>query len=240
MRVIDIGNTHTKIADFEGNCKTPQLIQIKLLSTQKTNQLDKYILPDNTLISSVTLKKVNHLKALVFDSKKIKIPIKILYKTPHSLGNDRLANAIAAWYSKPGTNHLVIDAGTCLKFDFVTQKGEYLGGSISPGLLMRYKALNHYTDKLPLLKPVKNTSYLGNNTVNSIHAGVIEGMCAEIKTIINRYKKDFGKIQIHLTGGDAIFFEKQLKNNIFADPILTLKGLYALLLYNKNEIKAKK
>lgn len=232
MRVIDIGNTNTKIADFLTKNNKPELSKIKVISTKKLDKLDELIIPNNTIISSVTHKKLSNPKAIVLNSK-TKIPVKNLYKSPHTLGNDRLANAISAWYFNPNKNHLIIDAGTCLKFDFITKKGEYLGGSISPGLQMRYMALNHYTDKLPLLRAVKKTNYLGNSTNSSIHAGVIEGMIGEIKTIIKRYKKDFGKINVHLTGGDALFFEKQLKNNIFADPFLTLKGLYAILLYNK-------
>lgn len=164
------------------------------------------------------------------------LPIKNGYKTPKTLGKDRLANAVAAYHYFNNHNSLVIDAGTCLKFDFINESNEYLGGSISPGLTMRFKALNTFTDKLPLVNPEDSEPVeMGVDTLTSIHTGCYTGMNREIEATIAEYKKMHGDLKILITGGDMDQLQKMgfsQKNSIFADRWLTLKGLNKILSHN--------
>jgi type III pantothenate kinase len=127
---------------------------------------------------------------------------------------------------------VAIDLGTCIKFDFVDEKGIFHGGSISPGLNMRLKAMHHFTGKLPLVEPKKGVNYLGRSSEESILAGVIEGMQGELNHFISRYLQDYQGLTFFVTGGDAKFFDFPLKNNIFANENLTLTGLYKIYLLN--------
>ncbi len=161
------------------------------------------------------------------------LPIINDYLSPETLGNDRIANVVGAKSVFPNHNALVIDLGTCMKFDFITDKGVYKGGAISPGLNMRYKALHQFTDQLPLIEPVDVADLIGNSTINSINSGVFNGMLAEIKGIIYQYKLLSTDLKVILTGGDLRFFSIHLKNDIFAAPYLTLEGLNEILLYNQ-------
>jgi type III pantothenate kinase len=143
-----------------------------------------------------------------------------------------VANVVGAASLFPKQNCLITDAGTCIKFDFINAKKQYLGGAISPGISMRFKALHHYTDKLPLIKPQKKVMLIGNSTKNSIASGVQNGALAEIENIILRYKKKFGGIKVILTGGDMEPFARNIKSDIFAAPHLTLIGLNEILNFN--------
>ncbi|MDQ3192959.1 MAG: type III pantothenate kinase, partial [Bacteroidota bacterium] len=157
------------------------------------------------------------------------------YLSPETLGKDRLAAVAGASLVFPNVNVLVIDAGTCIKYDFINNKSEYLGGGISPGIKMRYAALNNFTQKLPLLEPIKEVTLLsGNTTISSIHSGVQLGALSEVKEIINLYLEKYIKITVILTGGDMEFFKPVMsgKNNIFADSFLIHKGLNHILSYN--------
>jgi type III pantothenate kinase len=167
-------------------------------------------------------------------SPRSKIPFKNSYATPQTLGPDRMALATAAFYHNPKGNTLVIDAGTCITYDLVNDRGEYLGGAISPGLYMRYKALHEYTEKLPLLTPESILDFIGNATETSMHSGVVNGISLEIDGVIQQYKSRFPHLTVILTGGDAQFLSKQLKNTIFAHSNFLLEGLNQLLEYNKS------
>lgn len=160
------------------------------------------------------------------------LPIINLYRSPETLGSDRIANACGAATLFPAQNVLVVDAGTCLKFDVVTAQGEYPGGSISPGLKMRFEALHRGTGRLPLLRPAESAPLTGYDTVTSMQAGILNGMCAEMEGIIADYRQRYPGIKVLLTGGDAPFFLNHLKTSIFAAPSITLQGLNAILLHN--------
>ena len=155
-----------------------------------------------------------------------------MYKTPKTLGVDRIALASAAIQKYPKKNVLVIDAGTCITFDFISKDKEYLGGAISPGIQMRYKALHNFTAKLPLLDSGELTSFIGFDTESSIHSGVLNGVCNELDGVINQYSKKFRDLTVVLTGGDTNFLAKQLKSVIFAHPNFVLEGLHTILNYN--------
>ena len=154
------------------------------------------------------------------------LPINNLYSTPHTLGTDRIVGVIAACSYSPGRPVLVIDAGTAITFDFADAAGNYLGGGISPGVRMRFRALNAFTARLPLVEAQTTPPLVGDSTENSIRSGVINGCIAEVKGIIDRYRERYGTdLQVFLIGGDQYLFENQLKNVNFAASNLVLEGI---------------
>jgi type III pantothenate kinase len=239
--VIDIGNTRTKIAVFEGDLIRELHPAKKNISAIITRIIKKLGIPAGCIVSHVQLERSEILTALhpvpessvVFIRPGLKLPIKVLYKTPETLGNDRLANACGAWKLNPGKNSLVIDMGTCIKYDFVNQDGEYPGGSISPGLAMRYKALSRFTGQLPYFKPVEEFPQLtGQSTEGAMRSGVENGILEEVNGILCRYQELADQTHIILTGGDHSKFADQLKSPIFVAPNLTLTGLKVILDHN--------
>ncbi len=165
-----------------------------------------------------------------------KVPFTNKYTTPKTLGIDRIALVSAAAGHFPSENVLVIDAGTCITYDCLNHKKEYLGGAISPGLAMRYTALHTFTDKLPLLEAEQLNIFLGNSTATSIHAGVVSGVLYEIDGLIGEYRKKFHNLTVILTGGDLQFLRDSIKNDIFAHPNFLLEGLNHILEYNKLDV----
>lgn len=237
--VIDWGNTRIKF----GIIQDKKLIHTKTLQNTEidlfTSEIEKLELINACILSSVAnieIEIIDFIKSKCISffefTHNTKIPIDNKYKTPETLGKDRLSAVIGAWSLFPNENILVIDAGTCIKFDLVTKNSEYFGGSISPGLQMRFKALNFYTDKLPLVAPENIEYYIGTTTKESILSGVINGIIAELNGIISNYQKDYENLRIILTGGDAFFFEKKLKNIIFANSNLLIIGLNEILQHN--------
>jgi type III pantothenate kinase len=234
---IDIGNTRVKAALFNGH----QLVEAKTYDSPEKLSADKdfHKKADRCIVGSVvgdipaTTKILNDLKGLMFFHAETKIPLKNLYQSQSTLGSDRLSAAVGAYSLYPTKNNLVIDTGTCLKFNFTSASGEYFGGAISPGLQMRFKALQHFTDKLPLVAFNENFNKLiGQTTEESILSGVINGILQEADGIVNEYKKLYPDLTIVVSGGDTDFFAKHLKNRIFAHPHLVLVGLNEILIYN--------
>lgn len=165
-------------------------------------------------------------------SHKLPLPVILHYQMPQTLGHDRIANAAGAQFLFPGKNVLIIDSGTCLKMDFLQSGRLFMGGTIAPGLTMRYRALHEFTAALPRLQPVENFPDSGDDTKSCIHAGVQQGMTDEMNHAIERYRKKHPGIKVLLAGGDAPFFVNHLKNPIFAAPDLTLIGLNQILEHN--------
>ena len=239
--IIDIGNTRVKAAVFENDTiKELAIFNKKKIISELKKLLKKYSI-SNGIIASVSnltenkREKIIKLLPFIELNSKTKVPFKNLYKTPITLGVDRIALASAAVKKYQNKNVLVIDAGTCMTFDFINKKSEYLGGAISPGIKMRYKAMHTFTSKLPLLKTQQPLNFIGNSTETSIHSGVVNGICNEIDGVIQQYKNKYGDLTVVLTGGDANFLAKQLKSSIFANPNFVLEGLHTILIYNKNE-----
>ncbi len=235
--IIDIGNTYSKIAVIE-NKKVLNFLKIKDIQLKDIELFVKNKNIDAAIISSVVFHSEN-ITAFIKDkcfvielNKETPIPISNLYKTPDSLGKDRLAAAVGAYSLFPEDNVLIIDAGTCIKYDFKSCLNEYLGGAISPGLKMRLKSLHDFTAKLPLCTPIKINKLIGSTTEESILSGIINGTIAEIDGIIEQYKKHFKPLKIILSGGDANYFDKRLKNSIFAVSNIVLLGLNEILDYN--------
>jgi type III pantothenate kinase len=149
------------------------------------------------------------------------------------LGQDRIAAVVGAYSLYNKKDIIVIDAGTCLTIDFLSEKGEYIGGRISPGIEIRYKALHTFTDKLPLVTKENTIPIIGNDTVSSILSGVQQGILAELRLIISEYRLRKPEAIAVVTGGDAFFFEKELKSSIFANLNLVMIGLNEILDFNE-------
>lgn len=234
--IADAGNTAIKLALFHNDMlETVHRISYPQLDQWLLNNKDLSIL--TCVLSSVTdpsldEKLRNFFSELIIIDDASIVPFKNEYHSPTTLGIDRICNAAAISMLAKGKNTVSIDIGTCLKFDFVDSNGHYLGGSISPGIKLRYKALNDYTANLPLLDPIDQTDLIGITTNGSIHSGVINGIQAEIEGIIRRYEIEHIDLTFFVTGGDAGNFDFDGKNNIFADGNLTLKGLYYIYKAN--------
>jgi type III pantothenate kinase len=233
--VVDYGNSSAKVGIFDHQ----NLMQKHTFAS--ANSLKDFFLQthaENIIVSSVNTDATEILSWEKQATKKIilhhtlPLPIRNLYATPATLGADRLAGVCGAQQLFPLESCLVIDAGTCITYDFLDREGNYHGGSISPGLMMRFRAVHTFTAKLPLVTPKENTHLIGNSTETSIQSGVVNGMLAEIEGIISQYTKKFGDVRVILCGGDALFFENQLKASIFASPELVLIGLNSILNYN--------
>ena len=173
----------------------------------------------------------DNLKVLELSSK-TKLPFENLYKTPKTLGVDRIALVSASVDQFPDKDVLIIDAGTCITYDFITDENKYLGGAISPGIRLRYKTLNNLTANLPLLETDQPKTIIGDSTESSIHSGVVFGVIKEIDGIIDQYLEKYPDLTVILTGGDAKFLSNQLKNSIFANSNFLLEGLNFILEYN--------
>lgn len=156
--------------------------------------------------------------------------LRIEYSTPETLGSDRIAAAVGAWNEKPGSNMLIIDAGSAITIDFVDRQGTYRGGNITPGIKMRLMALHEFTGRLPMVEKEGDTPCLGYSTETAIRSGVIKGICHEIDGYINEIKDKYGDVLVFLTGGDEKTLKNRIKNRIFADKFLVAKGLNRILL----------
>lgn len=234
--IVDAGNTRIKIAKF---------INDELISSDSYSWNDRKVIKKELLALSV---KRSLLSSVLSDkdqqwvedlcnpslvlTHKTPLPISIdKYATPITLGADRIANAVAAAHQSKD-NNLIIDFGTCIKYDFIDDKKNYHGGAISPGLAMRFKAMHEFTGKLPLINEYNTSNFIGDSTISSMKNGVLIGIQGEINEFIQRYTQKFGSLTIFLTGGDAKRFDIVYKNSIFVDYNLTVKGLYLILKHN--------
>jgi type III pantothenate kinase len=241
--VLDLGNTALKAACFQ------ERTMIKSSSTLWTSsdEIEEALLrmmvlnPLHVFVSSVAGKRKEvdlFLKraelTTSFLSPTTPIPIRNQYETPETLGSDRLSNAVAAASLFPNCPCVIIDSGTCIKFDFITPNNEYFGGSISPGIEMRFKALHEFTARLPLLKRTESVYLIGKNTSESIQSGVINGTLAEVKGILEQYQMTHKDLKVILTGGDYALLERTIKTRVHVEPWLTLKGLNEIFLYQSH------
>ncbi|MBU0487989.1 MAG: type III pantothenate kinase [Bacteroidetes bacterium] len=234
--VIDIGNTAIKFGLFENNALSKSF----RVDSFRTPELKKAIKKAKRIIVSSVKDTDEGLHEMIpkgsdclFFTTALKLPVTINYRTPKTLGADRLIGACAAVNLYPGKNILVIDAGTCITYDVVDKNKVYQGGSISPGLEMRYKSLREFTARLPHVPHRVFPEITGKSTEESILSGVQNGIIAEVEGMIERFAEEYPFPVVILTGGDANFFGGKLKSPIFAEPNLTLTGLNDILKINE-------
>ena len=243
LLTIDVGNSRIKVAVFEHNKQLDFFIfEANEALKNFENIFEKYPNLQKIILSSVgKLEKEvvdfiqNRFPTEIIDHKS-KFPFTNLYATPETLGIDRMVLAAGATLMYPNQNRLIIDAGTCITYDLVNAENQYLGGAISPGIKIRYKSLNNYTSKLPLLTLSEDFEIIGNSTKSAIHSGVINGVIFEIEGFISQYSLKNQDLTIILTGGDAEFLAKRLKSTIFANSNFLLESLNILSIYlNEND-----
>jgi type III pantothenate kinase len=237
--LVDIGNTRTKVAITDGDTIVESKIFSQLQICDIEWVLKTYPPVVNCILSSTAADDLplieylnNTFKLFINLTGNTALPFKNLYQTKETQGADRIAGIAGAQYLNPNANSLIIDAGTAITFDFINDKGEYLGGTISPGMQIRFKALNTFTGKLPLLQSVSDFNILGKNTNEAIVAGVQNGIIFEIDGYISNLNEQYHDLKVFLTGGDAEFFANKLKNTIFVNQNLLLIGLNRILEYN--------
>jgi type III pantothenate kinase len=232
--VIDIGNTRTRAAIFAED-KLLEFFEIQEFSVDTIQSIKDSKNVTSVIISSVSGKDLSGFKLqkdlLILDSE-TNLPFVNSYKSPNTLGADRKALVAGAMLLKPGKNCLIIDAGTCVTYDFIEKSGNYMGGSISPGLQMRLKAMNYFTGKLPL--PVWNGAgeLIGNDTNSCLKSGAFWGLVGEIEYFIQEYKANFDGIEVLFTGGDAEVLSMHLKSPLFVQPHLIMYGFNKILNFN--------
>jgi len=240
---VDVGNTRIKAAVFEGDTNLESFVFDKTaLEKNIKNILEKFEAIAYLVVSSVgDVEKQSFLAFenqvhIHFVSHEDIFPFINNYGTPKTLGIDRMVLAAGATLLYPNQNRLVIDAGTCITYDFIDENNVYQGGAIAPGFRLRYESLHQFTAKLPLLTLQSPEAYVGKSTSESIHSGVVNGLVYEIDGFIDEYKADGSKIIIILTGGDAVFLAKRLKNTIFANSNFLLESLNQTFQYKiKND-----
>ncbi len=235
--IIDIGNTSSKMAIYDDK----ELVRIYRVNKWSFKKIEKILSGykiKKTILSSV--KDIPPHTAALFSpyvpfvhilSSRSKLPFRIDYETPETLGTDRIAAIAGAFSYFPGKNILVIDAGTALTFDYLSGT-VYKGGNISPGLSMRFKALNKFTDRLPLITPSQNFLSPGRNTKEAITAGVITGLLYEINVYIRTFEKEHTDYKIILTGGDGEFINSKINHELSYMPDIVTDGLNYILEYN--------
>ena len=240
LLTVDVGNTKIKTAVFEQNT----VVKIFIFDVEEFENRLRCILDEFKKIKKLVVSSVGNIEKDFFLSFKDSVevhfithnsnfPFTNLYSTPTTLGIDRMVLATGAVLQFPAQNRLVIDAGTCITYDFVDSKDNYLGGAISPGIRLRYESLHQQTAKLPLLQKKYPVNYVGKSTQESIHSGIINGVLLEIDGFIELYRFQYAKFIIILTGGDADFLAMKLKNTIFANSNFLLESLNQTFQYNQ-------
>lgn len=234
----DFGNTRLKCAVFSGS----ELEKVIVLENDNIETIQQYIetyKPEKSILSSV----INHnpaIEILLQQTTRFhkldhqsKVPITTPVGKPDTIGADRLALCVAAVDLFPGKNNLVIGLGSAITYNFINKYKEFMGGGISPGMEMRFKSLQQFTAKLPLVKADWNFPLVGYDTRTNILSGVIIGMAKEIDGMIDAYEEKYDNFNVLLSGGDGQYFTRFLKKKIFADPDLIFKGLYAISEFNQ-------
>ncbi len=240
--IIDIGNTIAKVAFFDEDSLIEAIHDSNRTLACLPEVCRKYVV-DRAIVASVidlsdeVQSQLASLPCpLLWLDQHTPLPVENLYETPQTLGYDRMAAVVGAYDQFPGRDILVIDAGTCITYEFVDAMGRYHGGNISPGLQMRFKALHHFTNRLPLVEAEGRLLPMGKDTDTAIRAGVLRGIEHEIVGYIQSMRIKYPELLVFLTGGDNFSFDANIKSIIFADKFLVLKGLNRILTYNNDKI----
>jgi type III pantothenate kinase len=237
--VIDVGNTLLKLAIFQNNelkfkktCLKKDFLELLIEVFEAFPSTSKCIISSVGQLTEHQLLKLKQRVSVLELSHELSLPFDNRYSTPKTLGVDRIALVSAAARLYPKKNVLIIDAGSCITYDFISEDNTYLGGAISPGVEMRYKAMHTFTAKLPLLEASAPKMLEGNSTATSMHSGVIFGVLNEMEGFILAYLEKYNDLTVILTGGDAHFLRDSLKNDIFANSNFLLEGLNYILELN--------
>ena len=229
----DFGNTRLKAALFH-NADLKDVFTLENDQPDTVSELIDRTQANRSILSSV-IDHDPHLEKLLAQKTTFhkldhhsRLPFSTPVGKPETIGADRLALCAAAVHLFPDSHNLVVGLGTCITFNFINKYHEFLGGSISPGMEIRFKSLQEFTAKLPLIKKEWSFPLIGYDTKTNILSGVILGMAKEIDGIIDSYRDKYANFNVLLTGGDTTHFVSYLKNKIFADPDLLFKGLYAI------------
>lgn len=240
--IIDIGNTVAKLVAFDGD----EPVEEVRTSNESLAALGafaaKYAFTHGIVgaVREITPQAEERLQALHIPllrfTSSTPVPITNRYRTPQTLGSDRLAAAVGARSLKPGKDLLIIDAGTCVTYEVIDALGNYWGGNIAPGMHMRLRALHEFTAKLPLVEAEGAVPGMGYDTDTAIRSGVLRGMKYEIEGYIRSMRAKYPKLLVFLTGGDKINFDTTIKNIIFADKFIVPRGLNKILDYNNDKV----
>ena len=236
--IIDQGNASSKVAVFNEGRLEASFVYKRFDAEVVASLFQKYGFTGGILSSvidtdpDVVSYLEDKLARFVFLDETVPVPVTIDYQTPQTLGKDRLAAIVGAYSLRPGCDLLVIDAGTAITYELVDKTGTFLGGNISPGMTTRFKALHAFTKRLPLLSETEDVPLMGRSTAEAIRAGVVNGVVYEMDGYIDALRKKYPGLLVFLTGGHSFYFERRLKNSIFADINLVLTGLNRILEYN--------
>jgi len=238
--IIDAGNSQIKWAVYsrkqlvlKNTVESWSEFQPDLLALQYPQITSVIVSSVRAIPDELNISLQNKFSRIIELTHDLRLPITLKYKTPETLGKDRIASAVGAAALYPGSPVLIIDLGTAITIDLVNEKAEFTGGNISPGMDLRFKALEHFTDGLPLVSPSSETSLLGQTTIEAIQSGVQLGITYELEAYINTLINKYNGLRVILTGGDASVFDRNLKNTIFVVPNLVLEGLNTILEYQK-------
>lgn len=236
---IDIGNSLAKAALFEGE----KDVGFQVFDDKNPLALLDFFTqsgqPDDCLIAAVRtvddgfLTFLKHYCAPRFLTAQTPLPFQIAYRTPQTLGPDRIAAVAAAYGRFPKSNVLVIDMGSCITYDLLDAQAIYQGGSISPGIAMRFKAMHHFTGKLPAVEIIDHAPLIGYDTTTAMQSGVMQGVQAEIDGIIDTYSLLYKDLTVLIGGGDNKYFDKKFRISIFAGSNLVIEGLKIIMDYNE-------
>ena len=236
--IIEQGNSSTKVAIFSnGQLKSSSVFK-HFDATVVSSLFEEFNLINGifSTVIDVDHSIVNLLKSkltfFLFLDENVKLPVKVSYRTPQTLGKDRLAAVVGANYLQPGMDLLVIDAGTAITYEVIEASGTFVGGNISPGMSTRFKALHAFTKKLPLLNEPEDVLFIGNDTESAIQSGVVNGIIFEMDGYIDSLRIKYPSLLVFLTGGHSFYFARKLKNANFADINLVFTGLNRILEYN--------
>ena len=237
--VIDQGNTTIKTALFSGEGNPDRIERIPRLTRSYIDKLLARYPVTGCIYSSVAhadAEMCDYLQSQIarffFFTADTPLPVTIDYRTPRTLGSDRVAAAVGAHAEMPDKDLLVVDAGTCITYDIITSRGHFLGGNIAPGIKMRLKAMHKYTERLPIVEKNGDTPLVGYDTETAMRSGAVFGVCHEIEGYISHLKQEYPELLIFLTGGDAFLLADKLKTAIFVDDCIVLKGLNRILHHN--------
>ena len=240
--IIDIGNTVAKMAVFEGAAMMEVVYDSNTALERLPDICRKYAVERAVVATVIDLDERARVQIarlsvpVLWLDADTPLPITNLYETPRTLGYDRIAAVVGANEQFPGKDILVIDAGTCITYEFIDAAARYHGGNISPGLQMRFKALHQFTGRLPMVTLEGRTLPMGKDTDTAIRAGVLRGIEYEISGYVTAMKHKYPELLVFLTGGDDFSFDTNLKSIIFADRFLVLKGLNRILNYNNDRL----